>query len=151
MITDHAAEWEAPAPAVGLHRAFLLLLGAAAALLGAVGLVFPIIPGVALLAAAATCFARSAPALHDWLLGLPMVGRVIRRVNEAPPMAWHWRLLLAFALWGVALYAVVLGTKVFWLRAAVLAAAMVLTLVLLVLPESEPPLRARRRLMRAGV
>lgn len=137
-------------PATGLHRAFLLLLGAAAGLLGAVGLVFPILPGIPLLAAAATCFARSSPGLHRWLLGLPMVGPLLRRVNDAPRLAWHWRLLLALAVWAVAIYALVISTKVFWLRVAVLTAALVLTLALLVLPAIEAPRRARRRLMLAS-
>lgn len=150
MVTDDVMDREALKPAVGLHRAFLLFLGAAAGLLGAVGLVFPILPGIPLLAAAATCFAHSSPGLHDWLMNLPIIGTLLRRVDEAPRLAWHWRLLLALTVWGVAIYALVISTKVFWLRVAVLTAALVLTLALLVLPATETPRRARRRLMLAS-
>jgi uncharacterized membrane protein YbaN (DUF454 family) len=150
MVTDDVMDRETPEPAVGLHRAFLLLLGAAATLLGAIGLVFPIIPGIPLLGAAATCFARSSPGLHRWLINLPAVGPLLHRMNDAPQLAWHWRLLLALAIWAAAIYALAIGTKVFWLRVAVLVTALVLTLSLLVLPAIEAPRRIRRKLLLAS-
>ena len=74
----------------GRKRAFLRLLGwrvlgCAALALGGLGVVLPLLPTTPLVILAAFAFAKSSPALHDWLLRNPTFGPIIAdwRANGA--------------------------------------------------------------------
>lgn len=60
----------------------LLLVG-----LGGVGLVVPGLPATGFFVAAAWCFARSSERLERWLLGLPVVGRLVGDYRDGLGMA----------------------------------------------------------------
>ena len=45
--------------------------------IGAIGVILPLLPTTPFLLAAAYCFARSSPKLHDWLLDHPTFGPLI--------------------------------------------------------------------------
>lgn len=61
-----------------MTRGLWLAGGFAALLLGAVGVVLPLLPTVPFLLLAAFCFARSSERLHGWLLDHPTFGPPIR-------------------------------------------------------------------------
>lgn len=54
------------------------LLGAFFLLLGAVGVILPLLPTTPFVLLAAGCFARSSPRLHRWLLASALFGPVLR-------------------------------------------------------------------------
>jgi uncharacterized membrane protein YbaN (DUF454 family) len=56
---------------MALKRVLFLLLGVSSLVLGVIGIVVPLLPTVPFILLAAFCFARSSPALHNWLMSHP--------------------------------------------------------------------------------
>ncbi len=50
--------------------------------MGGLGVALPLLPATPFILLAAFCFARSSPAIHDWLLRHPTFGPVIRDWRE---------------------------------------------------------------------
>jgi uncharacterized protein len=61
-----------------LFRAAWFVSGIVAVALGLVGIVLPLLPTTPFLLLAAFCFARSSPALHDWIIHHPRLGPPIQ-------------------------------------------------------------------------
>ncbi|MEP5152910.1 YbaN family protein [Planktotalea sp.] len=59
-------------------RAFWLILGGAALLLGALGVALPVLPTTPFVILAAFAFGKSSPRLHQWLINLPAFGPMIK-------------------------------------------------------------------------
>jgi uncharacterized protein len=57
-----------------LFRAAWLVSGLVALALGLLGIVLPLLPTTPFLLLATFCFARSSPALHDWIVHHPRLG-----------------------------------------------------------------------------
>jgi uncharacterized protein len=57
-----------------LIRIAWLVSGLVAMALGLVGIILPLLPTTPFLLLAAFCFARSSPALHDWIVHHPRLG-----------------------------------------------------------------------------
>lgn len=74
----------------GTRKALWIGAGFVALILGAVGVVLPLLPTTPFLLLAAMCFARSSQRLHDWLLGHRLFGPLIlawRREGAIPRRA----------------------------------------------------------------
>jgi uncharacterized membrane protein YbaN (DUF454 family) len=63
-------------------RVLWLILGVTSLALGALGIVLPLLPATPLIILAAFFFAKSSPALHDWLLQSRTFGKAIRDWRE---------------------------------------------------------------------
>ena len=61
-----------------LFRAAWLVSGLVALALGLLGIALPLLPTTPFLLLATFCFARSSPALHDWIVHHPRLGPPIR-------------------------------------------------------------------------
>jgi uncharacterized membrane protein YbaN (DUF454 family) len=64
-------------------------------LVGLIGLVIPVLPGVLLLVAAAFCASAASPAIRDRLHRHPLIGRAHRRWSASRGLAMFDRLKLA--------------------------------------------------------
>lgn len=79
-------------------------LGIIALVLGAIGIVTPLLPTVPFLLLAAFCFSRSSDRLHNWLLSHPTLGPPIEHWNRSGAIKRRAKLLasgsmlLAFSL-----------------------------------------------------
>ena len=85
-----------------LRKLFLLLAGVVLMLLGLVGLVLPLMPGVLLLVGAAVCFSLVSPRfrgnMESRLSSHPRYRRALRRWRRSQGLAPWPRLQLAFWL-----------------------------------------------------
>lgn len=67
-------------PALPVRR-ILLVLGWVSLALGILGILFPLLPTMPFVLLAASCFSKSSPRLHSWLLRQPLLGPMIQN--------WH--------------------------------------------------------------
>jgi uncharacterized protein len=76
----------------GLVRGFYLLAGVLALLLGAIGVVLPLLPTTPFVILAAFCFSRSSERLHQWLLNQRLFGPLIRdwETHGVIPLRIKW-------------------------------------------------------------
>jgi uncharacterized protein len=85
-----------------LFRAAWLVSGLVAMALGLVGIVLPLLPTTPFLLLAAFCFARSSPALHDWIIHHPRLGPPLRDWRHHGAISRRAKIaaiaMLAFAL-----------------------------------------------------
>ena len=64
-------------------KAFWALLGTVSLLLGAVGVVLPLLPTVPFVLLSAFCFARSSETAHNWLINHSVFGPMIEDWNRS--------------------------------------------------------------------
>lgn len=72
-----------------LYRRLLFAAGIVFLVVGAIGMVVPMLPGTVFLILSAWCFTRSSPRFEAWLLNHPWLGPGVRRWRETgaiPPM-----------------------------------------------------------------
>jgi len=63
-------------------KTFYVVLGCISLVLGAIGVVLPILPTTPFILLAAFCFSRGSERLHLWLRNSPVFGKVIRDWEE---------------------------------------------------------------------
>lgn len=91
-----------------LMRGIYLTVGFAALILGAVGIVLPVLPTTPFVLLAAACFARSSRRLHDMLLANRITGPIIREWVEhrsIPRRVKRWVYLLLALSFGSSILA----------------------------------------------
>ncbi|MEM1412395.1 MAG: YbaN family protein [Pseudomonadota bacterium] len=100
------------------RRALLKLLGSVFVVLGAAGVVVPLLPTTPFLILAAACFARSSDQLHQWLLSNPTFGPLIENWerNRCIPRAAKRTAFIAMAVVGSS--SLVFVVEGWWLRGA---------------------------------
>ena len=122
-----------------LMRLFYLWLGIAALLLGALGVLLPVLPTTPFVLLAAACFARSSERFHRHLLAHRIAGPIVREWEQhrsMPPGVKPW----AFALMGLSFGVSLLLVPSPWHRVMLLAIASVLVVFLWRVPvRSAPP------------
>jgi len=119
-----------------LIRATWFVTGLVAMSLGFVGIFLPLLPTTPFLLLAAICFARSSPALHDWLIHHPRLG---------PPIS-DWRAHGAISrkakIAAVVMLAFALGTGIYFdlgLRLLGIQALVLLLVGTFILTRPSPP------------
>jgi len=98
-----------------MQRILLLTLGWLAIILGALGIVLPLLPTTPFVLLAAWCFARSSPRFHHWLLWRSPFGRYLRhwqRHRAMPPVAKGRAMALTLATFCLSIWLV----KILWVR-----------------------------------
>ncbi len=102
-------------------------LGFFCVLLGAVGVLLPLLPTVPFMLLAAFCFARSSERMHDWLLRHPRFGPAIVNWHEngAVSRRAKWLATLSICVvWGLS-FLLGMPTKVIVIQAVVLSAVLI--------------------------
>lgn len=106
--------------------------------LGLVGILIPVLPTTPFLLLAAVCYGRSSPRFLHWLLTNRWFGAYIRNYREGRGLPRREKWLTILALWltiGVsALYLV----SQWWLRLALIAIALGVTIHLTRIKRAEP-------------
>lgn len=74
-------------------RSVYLVLGIAFVVIGAIGVVLPVLPTTPFLIVAAACFSRSSPRFEAWLLAQPTLGPIIRKWRERGVIPWRAKMM----------------------------------------------------------
>ncbi len=79
-------------PFILIRRAVLIAVGLASVVVGAIGIVIPVLPTTPFLLLAAVCFVRSSDRLYRWLTTNRVFGSYIRNYREhgAMPAGAKW-------------------------------------------------------------
>jgi hypothetical protein len=112
----------------------LLVSGCAAVVLAVFGMILPVLPTVPFLLLALTCFARSSPRVHAWLLGHASFGPLVRPYLQGAGLPRTAKVRAITLLWGSIGISVLFFLEESWLKVLLLAIALGVTLYLLHLP-----------------
>jgi len=82
-----------------LVRMLWLIAGTICVVLGAIGIVLPILPTTPFLLAAAACYYKSSPRMHRWLLNNKWFGEYIRNYQEGKGLTIKTKITALTVLW----------------------------------------------------
>lgn len=85
-------------------RALLLVAGTISLMLGAIGVVLPILPTTPFLLLSAACYLRSSEHMHKWLLGNRWFGQYIKNYQEGRGIPLKTKMLAMTVLWVAIIY-----------------------------------------------
>lgn len=111
-------------------RPLWFTLGSASLALGIVGVFLPLLPTTPFVLLAAFFFARSSPAVHDWLLTHKTFGPAIRDWRDNRAISRRGKTAAALAMGAALLVSMALGVSwtIVAIQAAVLAGALTFVL-----------------------
>jgi len=104
-------------------RWLLLTAGTVCLVLGAIGIVLPILPTTPFLLLAAACYLRSSERMHKWLLGNRWFGEYIKNYQAGRGIPLKTKLFALLVLWATILF------STFFIVNEILAAQIVLLVV----------------------
>lgn len=128
----------------GVLRALLLVAGWVALVLGAIGVLLPVMPTAPFLLLALACFSRSSRTMVERMYRLPMVGRYLRDWQQegiSPSMKWS---ALA-ALWVTTFATLILVAKTVLMKTIVLVSAILVSVHFLLMPVRSARRASRER------
>jgi uncharacterized membrane protein YbaN (DUF454 family) len=82
-----------------LVRTLWLIVGTICVVLGAIGIVLPVLPTTPFLLAAAACYYKSSPRMHRWLLNNRWFGEYIRNYKEGRGLTMKTKITALTMLW----------------------------------------------------
>jgi uncharacterized membrane protein YbaN (DUF454 family) len=82
-----------------LVRALWFIAGTICVVLGAIGIVLPILPTTPFLLAAAACYYKSSERMHKWLLNNKWFGEYIRNYTEGKGLTKKTKITALSVLW----------------------------------------------------
>ena len=101
-------------------KALWLAVGLVCLVLGAVGMVLPILPTTPFLLAAAACFCKSSTRMYDWLLSNKWFGEYIRNYKEGRGLPMRTKITALTVLW------VTIGLSTIFLLSRILPPPLIL-------------------------
>jgi len=103
-----------------LAKSLWLLLGTICLVLGAIGIVLPILPTTPFLLAAAACYYKSSPRMHKWLLNNKWFGEYLRNYTEGKGLTKKTKITALTVLWAT------IGFSIIFVLDRLLSATLVL-------------------------
>lgn len=118
-------------------RYSLTSIGLASTALAVVGIFVPLLPTVPLLLLAAACFARSSERFHNWLLGHPSLGPMIRDYMDGQGVPLRAKIVSISMIWISISISALFLIPIFWVKIFLIAVGLCVTIYLLRLPMRE--------------
>lgn len=87
-------------------RTFLIIIGSIAVIIGAIGIIVPVLPTTPFLLLAAVCYGRSSQRLYRWLITNRWFGRYIKNYQEGRGISPRIKILTLTLLWLTILFSV---------------------------------------------
>lgn len=90
-----------------IMRTLWFIAGTICVVLGAIGIVFPLLPTTPFLLAAAACYYKSSEKMHRWLLNNKWFGEYIRNYTEGKGLTKKTKVTALTVLWATILFSTV--------------------------------------------
>ncbi len=129
-VTDHEGGSVAVSSSP-LRKWLLIFAGMLCVVLGAIGIVLPLLPTTPFLLLAAACFVRSSDRLYAWLTSHRVFGSYIKNYREHRGMTTKARILTLIVLWAGVSYATIVVARSWILRLVLLGIAVSVTIYLM--------------------
>ena len=110
-----------------LVRTLWFVAGTICVVLGSIGIALPILPTTPFLLAAAACYYKSSPRMHNWLLNNRIFGEYIRNYKEGKGLTVKTKLTALTMLW------VTIGFSTVFMLNRLLPAQLVLPMQLIMI------------------
>ncbi|MBN1957420.1 MAG: YbaN family protein [Desulfuromonadales bacterium] len=120
-----------------LVRISLTAIGLVSTAVGVIGIFVPLLPTVPLLLLAAACFARSSERFHNWLLGHPALGPMIRDYMDGQGIPLRAKIMAIGMIWLSIAISVLFLIPLVWVKVFLIAIGLCVTIYLLRLPMRE--------------
>lgn len=88
-------------------RTLWFIAGTICLVLGAIGIVLPILPTTPFLLAAAACYYKSSDRMHSWLLNNKWFGEYIRNYTEGKGLPMKTKIIALSLLWITIVFSIV--------------------------------------------
>ncbi len=118
----------------GALRMVLIAVGILCVMLGALGIVLPLLPTTPFLLLAACCFGRSSPRFYTWLHSNRWFGSYLRNYRAGRGISRKHKQCALLLLWLAIGYSVLQVVDFWWAKAVLLGIALAVTVHLLRLP-----------------
>lgn len=94
-----------------MRKVVLIIIGIFFTILGVIGVLLPVMPGVIFFVIAAYFFSKSSSVMHEALLRLPYIGASIKDWHQYGVMTLQTKLGLIIFLWTTTISAMVFASK----------------------------------------
>ena len=135
-----------------LVRTLWFIAGTICVVLGAIGIVLPILPTTPFLLAAAACYYKSSPRMHSWLLNNKWFGEYIRNYTEGKGLTKKTKITALTVLWVTISYSTVFmlnrllpATLVLPMQIIVVTVAIAVSVHILRLPTFRKKISANEK------
>jgi uncharacterized membrane protein YbaN (DUF454 family) len=121
-----------------VKRGIFTVLGTVFLVIGAIGIVLPVLPTTPLLLLAAACYIRGSPRLYHWMLHNRVFGEFLRNYQAGRGITRRHKLMALALLWGAIGYSVVYVVDHVVVQSLLVLIAIAVSVHLIRLPTYQP-------------
>ena len=97
-------------------NSILFVVGLISLILGAIGIVLPVLPTTPFLLLSAACFAKSSKKFYNWLMNNRVFGTIIKNYKEGKGMPIKTKIFTLSTLWITIMITIFFFVKILWLQ-----------------------------------
>jgi len=120
-----------------VKRTIYVLAGTIFLVIGAVGVVIPVLPTTPFLLLSAACYMRGSERLHNWILTNRVFGAFIRNYREGKGISFKNKLLTLVLLWFTISYSVLFVIEMPLIKGLLFLIAFVVSAHIVLLPTNK--------------
>lgn len=120
-----------------VKRAIYVLAGTMLLVIGAVGVVIPVLPTTPFLLLSAACYMRGSERLHNWMLNNRVFGEFIRNYREGKGISFKDKFLTLLLLWFTIGFSILFVIEMPLLKGLLFLIAFVVSAHIILLPTNK--------------
>jgi hypothetical protein len=114
-----------------------VIAGILLTLLGIIGSLLPIMPGIPFFVGALVCFSKSSEKFYNLLLNNPLIGPVLKNYQVHHGLKREWKALIIFVQWTIVAVVAIFVVPFLWARLLTIFFALVGTIFVLSLKTAK--------------
>lgn len=97
-------------------NSIVFVVGLISLILGAIGIVLPVLPTTPFLLLSAACFAKSSKRFYNWLMNNRVLGTIIKNYKEGKGMPIKTKIFTLSTLWITIMITIFFFVKILWVQ-----------------------------------